>query len=180
VEPGTRLAARVRRGELAPPDDDVLADRYLAAEELLTASGFGWYEISNWTTGGTQCAHNMLYWSGGDWWGIGPGAHSHVGGTRWWNVRHPAAYGTRLSAGLSPAQAREVLTDDERQLEHVMLTVRLVDGCPVQVLSPAGRASAAAVVADGLARADAFADGRIVLTTRGRLLADAVTRRITD
>jgi oxygen-independent coproporphyrinogen-3 oxidase len=180
VEPGTRLAARVRRGELDPPDDDVLADRYLAADEMLAAAGYGWYEISNWTTGGTQCAHNLLYWTGGDWWGIGPGAHSHVGGTRWWNVRHPAAYAGRISAGLSPAQAREVLTSEERQLEHVMLATRLAEGCPVQVLSPGARANAAAVVADGLARADAYADGRIVLTTRGRLLADAVTRALTD
>ena len=90
VEPGTRLAARVRRGELPAPDDDVLADRYLVADEVLGAAGFGWYEISNWAaSGAARCAHNMLYWTGGDWWGIGPGAHSHVGGTRWWNVRAP-------------------------------------------------------------------------------------------
>jgi oxygen-independent coproporphyrinogen-3 oxidase len=180
VEPGTRLAARVRRGELAAPDGDVLADRYLAADETLTAAGFGWYEISNWTTGGTQCAHNMLYWTGGDWWGIGPGAHSHVGGTRWWNVRHPAAYAARISAGLSPGQAREILTEPERQLEQVMLLLRLADGCPLAALSPAGRANAATVVAEGLARPQAFADGRIVLSTRGRLLADTVTRLLTD
>src|SRR5271157_4742914 len=103
VEAGTRLAARVRRGELAAPDDDVLADRYLAADEVLTAAGYGWYEISNWAVSRpARCAHNMLYWTGGDWWGIGPGAHSHVGGTRWWNVRHPAAYGARIAAGNSP------------------------------------------------------------------------------
>ena len=103
VEPGTRLAARVRRGELAAPDDDVLADRYLVADDVLTAAGLGWYEISNWAAGNgsesSRCAHNELYWTGGDWWGIGPGAHSHVGGTRWWNVRHPAAYGVRIGAG---------------------------------------------------------------------------------
>jgi len=181
VEPGTRLAARVRRGELPAPDDDVLAGRYLVADEVLTAAGFGWYEISNWAaSGSSRCAHNMLYWTGGDWWGIGPGAHSHVGGTRWWNVRHPAAYGARIGAGLSPGQAREVLGDSERHLERVMLLTRLADGCPVEVLSPAGRASAAAVVADGLARPDAYAAGRIVLTSRGRLLADTVTRMLTE
>jgi putative oxygen-independent coproporphyrinogen III oxidase len=184
VEPGTRLAARVRRGELPPPDDDVLAERYLVADEALTAAGFGWYEISNWAAGGNQgpsrCAHNMLYWTGGDWWGIGPGAHSHVGGTRWWNVRHPAAYGARIAAGLSPGQAREVLGATERRLEQVMLLIRLADGCPVGVLSPAGRATAPAVVAEGLARPEAYAEGRIVLTSRGRLLADAVTRMLTE
>jgi len=180
-EAGTRLAARVRRGELGPPDDDVLADRYLAADEILTAAGYGWYEISNWAVSGpSRCAHNMLYWTGGDWWGIGPGAHSHVGGTRWWNVRHPAAYGARIAAGNSPGQAREVLSAGERQLERVMLLTRLADGCPDTVLGPAGRASVAQVVADGLADAGALARGRVVLTRRGRLLADAVTQKLTE
>jgi oxygen-independent coproporphyrinogen-3 oxidase len=181
VETGTRLAARVRRGELDPPDDDVLADRYLAADEILSAAGYGWYEISNWAgSRPSRCAHNMLYWTGGDWWGIGPGAHSHVGGTRWWNVRHPAAYAARIAAGSSPGQAREILSEAERQLERVMLLVRLADGCPVEVLGPAGQANAAQVVADGLADAAALARGRIVLTSRGRLLADAVTQKLTE
>jgi len=181
VEAGTRLAARVRRGELAPPDDDVLADRYLAADEILAAAGYGWYEISNWAVSGpARCVHNMLYWTGGDWWGIGPGAHSHVGGTRWWNVRHPAAYGARITAGNSPGQAREVLSAAERQLERVMLLTRLVDGCPAAVLGPAGRANLAQVVADGLADAGALSRGVIVLTRRGRLLADAVTQKLTE
>jgi putative oxygen-independent coproporphyrinogen III oxidase len=184
VEPGTRLAARVRRGELPAPDDDVLADRYLMADEVLTAAGLGWYEISNWAAGNgsepSRCAHNMLYWTGGDWWGIGPGAHSHVGGTRWWNVRHPAAYGARIAAGHSPGQAREVLGEPERKLEQVMLGIRLAQGWPVAGLGPAGRENAAAVVAEGLASPAAHARGRIVLTRRGRLLADAVTRALTE
>ncbi len=181
VEPGTRLAARVRRGELPAPDDDVLADRYLVADEVLTAAGLRWYEISNWAAAGpSRCAHNMLYWTEGDWWGIGPGAHSHVGGTRWWNVRHPAAYGARIAAGNSPGQAREILTEPERQLERVMLRIRLAEGCPVAVLGPAGRMNAESVVAEGLASPEALARGRIVLTRRGRLLADAVTRKLTE
>ncbi len=181
VETGTRLAARVRRGELAAPDDDVLADRYLAADQVLGAAGYGWYEISNWAaSAAARCAHNMLYWTDGDWWGIGPGAHSHVGGTRWWNVRHPAAYGARIAAGNSPGQAREVLSESERQLERVMLLLRLAEGCPVGVLGPAGRANAEPMVADGLADASALAGGRVVLTRRGRLLADAVTQKLTE
>jgi oxygen-independent coproporphyrinogen-3 oxidase len=178
VEPGTRLAARVRRGELIAPDDDVLAGRYVIADELLAAAGYGWYEISNWATSQrARCAHNMLYWTGGDWWGIGPGAHSHVGGTRWWNVRHPAAYATRIAAGASPGQAREILTEAETQLEHVMLLVRLADGCPISVLGPDGQAAVPGVVADGLATVTA--DDRLVLTRRGRLLADTVVRALT-
>ena len=120
----------------------------------------------------------MLYWTGGDWWGIGPGAHSHVGGTRWWNVRHPAAYGARVTAGNSPGQAREVLSEAERQLERVMLLIRLAEGCPVGILGPAGRANVASVVADGLACA--LPGDRIALTRRGRLLADTVTRKLTE
>src|SRR6185312_6224049 len=141
-----------------PPDDDVLADRYAAADEILGAAGYGWYEISNWAVSRTsRCAHNMLYWTGGDWWGIGPGAHSHVGGTRWWNVKHPAAYATRIAAGRSAAQAREVLADRERRLERIMLLTRLATGCPLAELEPAGRAAAADAVAGGLASGAAYA-----------------------
>jgi putative oxygen-independent coproporphyrinogen III oxidase len=180
VEPGTRLAARIRRGELTPPDDDELADRYLAADAFLGSAGLSWYEVSNWAADeAARCRHNQLYWTGGDWWGIGPGAHSHVGGTRWWNLRHPAAYAERITAGRSPGQAREILSPAERAMEQVMLATRLSDGCPVSDLAPAGRAAAAVAVADGLARPDAHAAGRVILTTRGRLLADAVIRDLT-
>src|ERR1700723_188810 len=181
VEEGTRLAAQVRRGEVAVPDDEAMADRYLAADELLSARGLGWYEGSNWGTGpAARCQHNLLYWTGGHWWGVGPGAHSHVGGVRWWNVKHPAAYAARLTAGTSPGLAREVLTGAERRLEEIMLLTRLASGCPAELLAPAGRAAAATAVADGLAEEGAYTAGQVVLTTRGRLLADAVIRDLTD
>jgi putative oxygen-independent coproporphyrinogen III oxidase len=181
VEEGTRLAARIRRGELPAPDDDAMADRYLAADELLAAAGLRWYEISNWgVSPGAACRHNLLYWTGGDWWGVGPGAHSHVGGTRWWNVRHPGAYAARLAAGVSPGQAREILTAAERSTERIMLAARLAAGCPLDELTPSGRAAAAAAVRDGLADAAAHAAGRVRLTPNGRLLADAVIRGLTD
>ncbi len=181
IEEGTRLAARIRRGELAAPDDDVLADRYLIADDRLTAAGLNWYEVSNWAADArAQCRHNQLYWSGGDWWGVGPGAHSHISGTRWWNVRHPAAYAERISANVSPGQAREVLTDAEQVTERIMLMTRLASGCPVSQLSPAGQAAAAEAVADGLASRDAFRAGVVRLTRPGRLLADAVIRAITS
>ncbi len=180
VEEGTRLAARVRRGEIAEPDDDAMADRYLAADALLSAAGLDWYEISNWAASpAAQCQHNLLYWHSADWWGIGPGAHSHVGGTRWWNVRHPAAYTAKTGAGESPAQAREVLTGQERRTERIMLTTRLASGCPVSDLDPAGTSAAARAAAGGLSDPAALADGRVVLTTAGRLLADAVIRDLT-
>ena len=181
VEPGTRLAAQVSRGEIPMPDDEVMADAYLAADELLAGRGLGWYEISNWAASPeAQCRHNVLYWTGGDWWGVGPGAHSHVAGIRWWNVKHPAAYAARLLAGSSPGQAREVLTGQERRTEQVLLLTRLAAGCPLDLLGPAGRAAAAAAVADGLAQPEAHTAGRVVLTRRGRLLADAVIRGLTS
>jgi oxygen-independent coproporphyrinogen-3 oxidase len=162
------------------PDDEAMADAYLAADELLAGRGLGWYEISNWAASPqARCRHNLLYWTGGDWWGVGPGAHSHVAGVRWWNVKHPAAYAARLRAGSSPGQAREVLTEQERRTEQVLLLTRLATGCPLDLLGPAGRAAAAAAVGDGLAQQQAHAAGRVVLTSRGRLLADAVIRGLT-
>ncbi|MEU7851588.1 radical SAM family heme chaperone HemW [Micromonospora parva] len=177
VEDGTRLAARMRRGELAYPSDDVAADRYLAAEAALDAAGFSWYEVSNWARSEeARCRHNLLYWTGADWWGLGPGAHSHVGGVRWWNVKHPSAYAQRLAAGASPGLAREVLTTDEAHMEDVMLRLRLASGLPLAVLDAAGRAGAERALAGGLLAADEYAADRAVLTLRGRLLADAVVR----
>ncbi|MGC4758789.1 radical SAM family heme chaperone HemW [Micromonospora trifolii] len=177
VEDGTRLAARMRRGELAYPSDDVAADRYLAAEAALDAAGLSWYEVSNWArTEEARCRHNLLYWTGADWWGLGPGAHSHVGGVRWWNVKHPSAYAQRLAAGASPGLAREVLTLDEAHMEDVMLRLRLASGLPLAVLDATGRAGAERALAGGLLAADEYAAGRAVLTLRGRLLADAVVR----
>jgi putative oxygen-independent coproporphyrinogen III oxidase len=179
VEDGTRLAARMRRGELPYPDDDAAADRYLAADAALSAAGFDWYEVSNWARDvSARCRHNLLYWTGGDWWGLGPGAHSHVGGVRWWNVKHPTAYVNRLKGEWSPAQAREILTPAERHTEEVMLRLRLSSGLPLDVLDEDALRTAGRVADDGLLDADRFARGQAVLTLRGRLLADAVVRAL--
>jgi putative oxygen-independent coproporphyrinogen III oxidase len=174
VEEGTRLAARIRRGELPTPDDDDLSDKYLMAEERLTAAGHTAYEVSNWSTSpATRCRHNLGYWRSHHWWGIGPGAHSHVGGVRWWNVKHPRAYASRLAAGLSPAQAREVLSAEQRRVERVLLELRLADGLSTSVLTTAEQER----IGDLLARRLAFLeDGMLILTTKGRLLADGVIR----
>jgi putative oxygen-independent coproporphyrinogen III oxidase len=177
VEDGTRMAARMRRGEMPYPSDDVAADRYLAAEAALSEAGFGWYEVSNWArTPHARCRHNLLYWTGGDWWGFGPGAHSHVGGVRWWNVKHPTSYVKRLADGVSPAHGREQLTPEDRHVEDVMLRIRLDEGLPMAKLDKHGRAAAARALHGGLLREDDFRRGVAALTLRGRLLADAVVR----
>ncbi|ASO22118.1 oxygen-independent coproporphyrinogen-3 oxidase [Actinoalloteichus hoggarensis] len=182
VEDGTALARRVRAGELPAPDEDVLARRYELIDDALSAAGLGWYEVSNWASraGGeaARCRHNIGYWSGGDWWGLGPGAHSHVGGVRWWNVKHPARYNAALAEGRSPGAGRELLDDDARRVERVLLELRLVEGLSADVLDESGRRAARLAVDDGLLTADALTDGRCVLTRRGRLLADGLVHRL--
>ena len=175
VEPGTRLAAAVRRGDVVRPDDDLMADMYALADERFAVAGLPWYELSNWAVPGQECRHNLGYWYGDDWWGIGPGAHSHVAGTRWWNVKHPAGYVRRIGDGLSPAVGREVLDPATRRVERVMLELRLAEGLPVELLDSGGLAHADQVVGEGLGRR---VGDRLVLTREGRLLADAVVRRL--
>jgi putative oxygen-independent coproporphyrinogen III oxidase len=175
VEEGTALARRVRRGEIAAPDDDVLAHRYELVDEQLSAAGFDWYEVSNWSRPGGQCRHNLGYWDGGQWWGAGPGAHSYVGATRWWNVKHPNAYAQILDGAVLPVAGFEQLTAQQRHTEDVMLRIRLRQGLPLNLLDEAERERAAAAVDDGLLKPDGK---RLVLTDRGRLLADGVVRML--
>ncbi|BBX72909.1 coproporphyrinogen III oxidase [Mycobacterium shinjukuense] len=175
VEGGTALARRVRRGELAAPDDDVLAHRYELADARLSAAGLTWYEVSNWSRPGGQCRHNLGYWDRGQWWGAGPGAHSHVGATRWWNVKHPNAYAQLLAGGTLPVAGFERLDAEALHTEDVMLRIRLRQGLSLEQLDVAERERARTLVADGLLVADG---DRLVLTDRGRLLADAVVRTL--
>ncbi|MDT9595215.1 radical SAM family heme chaperone HemW [Nocardioides zeae] len=177
VEDGTALARRVRRGEVPMPDDDDLADKYLIADAALEAAGLRWYEVSNWARrDASACRHNLAYWRSDDWWGVGPGAHSHVGGVRWWNVRHPAAYAGRLAEGVSPGHAREVLDDEVRRTERVLLETRLREGLDTAALDATGRSALPDLVARGLVEAGALERDRVVLTREGRLLADGVVR----
>lgn len=180
VEDGTALARRVRRGELSTPENDVLADRYELIDSTLAAAGLHWYEVSNWASSPrARCRHNLGYWRGGDWWGAGPGAHSHVGGLRWVNVKHPARYTALLADGDSPVAERELLTDADRYLERVMLRLRLAEGLPLDLLDDAGVREVYQAADEGLVRHAALRDGsRAVLTDRGRLLADGLVRRI--
>ncbi|HEY8752872.1 MAG TPA: radical SAM family heme chaperone HemW [Arthrobacter sp.] len=179
VEDGTKLAAQIRRGEVPGIDDDDHADKYELADQLIGEAGLGWYEVSNWSRTPEQaCRHNLAYWRGDDWWGIGPGAHSHVGGVRWWNVKHPTAYAGRLAQGVSPAAGRETLDAETRNVERVMLEARLVSGLATSTLGEHGRQAVAGLIADRLVDPHSAFRGHLVLTLKGRLLADAVVRRI--
>jgi coproporphyrinogen III oxidase-like Fe-S oxidoreductase len=198
VEDGTKLARQIRRGEVAQPDDDLAADMYELADAVLADAGYRWYEVSNWARASAvagpiesqspefhqgdgaehRSRHNLAYWQGHDWWGVGPGAHSHVGGVRWWNVKHPAAYADRIAAGQSPAAGRETLDDETRRVERVLLAVRIREGLALNELTAEGRTAVAGLIADELVDARAAFAGRIQLTLRGRLLADAVVRRL--
>ncbi len=143
VEEGTRMGALVRRGVLDSPDPDDQATKYELVDELASAAGLAWYEVSNWARPGAASRHNEAYWRSADWWGIGPGAHSHVGApdgaVRWWNVKHPRPYAERLAEGRTPAAGREVLGADDVRLERVLLGVRMAGGLPLAALSGAGR-----------------------------------------
>ena len=179
VEAGTKLARQIRRGEVAEPDDDLAAEQYELADAVLTEAGYDWYEVSNWSRGAAhESRHNLAYWQGHDWWGVGPGAHSHVGGVRWWNVKHPAAYVERILAGHSPAAGRETLGDETRRVERVLLSTRIRDGLSTSELSASGRTAVAGLIADGLVDPASAIKGTVVLTLRGRLLADAVVRSL--
>ncbi len=181
IEDGTKLARRIRSGEVPAPDDDLQAEMYELVDDAMADAGFDWYEVSNWARGAHhRSRHNLAYWRGTDWWGFGPGAHSHVAGVRWWNVKHPAAYAQRLSLGASPAAAREVPDQEARTLERILLESRIREGLPIEVVPSDRRSAVAGLIADGLVDGATALRGRIVLTRRGRLLADAVVRELTD
>ena len=182
VEPGTKLARQIRSGELAEPDDDLTADKYEYLDAALSDAGFEWYELSNFSKSAqTRSAHNMAYWNTQDWWGYGPGAHSHVGGVRWWNQKHPTGYAAALAEGVTPAAGRELLSDATRLEERLLLELRLRSGLAIEVvkaINPKATGVVATLIADGLVEASAALAGSLVLTLKGRLLADAVVRRL--
>ena len=178
VEPGTKLAARVARGEVAQPSDDVAAHRYGIIDAALKNMGMTWYEVSNWAKPGGECRHNIAYWKNQDWLGIGPGAHAHNCGTRSWNVKHPAAWAALVDAGSSPTADLEYLDQTDIAHEEIMLRLRLREGLDLKVLNEAGIAQAKLAVAEGLLEAADFANGMAVLTYQGRLLADGLVARL--
>jgi oxygen-independent coproporphyrinogen-3 oxidase len=182
VEPGTKLARQIASGLLGEPDEDLEADKYEFASSAFSSTGFEWYELSNFAKSASdESVHNLAYWTGQDWWGFGPGAHSHVGGVRWWNAKHPTSYAKPLSESISPAVGRETLDDHTRAVERVMLEIRLRKGLAVETLRQANESPSAIIaslIADGLIEPRAAFEGRLVLTLTGRLLADAVVKRL--
>ncbi len=185
VEDGTKLARQIKNGELPEPDEDLQADKYELADELLAAAGYRWYEVSNWARQSektdNRSAHNISYWQSQDWWGFGPGAHSHVGGVRWWNVKHPTGYAGKLAQGVSPAAGRETLDQRTRLEERVLLEIRVATGLGAslakQVNSEATKLIAG-FIADGLVDPKLALAGTLTLTLKGRLLADSLVRQL--
>lgn len=178
VEPGTKMGAQVRRGELPMPDEDDLADKYAAADAAFSAAGLHWYEVSNWARSADhECRHNNAYWTGQDWWGFGAGAHSHIGGVRFWNAKHPRAWADRLAQGQSPAIGREELDADTRRLEDLMLRARIRRGMRLSEL-PAGTGVLLEQFAkQGLVEPD---EEWLALSLRGRLMADFIVRELSE
>lgn len=176
VEPHTPMGRAIARGELAQPDPDDQADKYERADELLSAAGYEWYEISNWAQPGHESRHNVNYWKNGNWWGYGPGAHSHIDGVRWWNLKHPVAYAKVLEEYRLPIADCEYLTSQEIREECLLMGIRLRTGIDI----PSGTDSQILdeLIADGLIDSDAVNRGCVQLTRTGRLLADVVTRAL--
>jgi len=172
IEPGTKMGAQLNRGEISQVNDDEAADKYQLADEILNKNNYSWYEISNWAKKDKECKHNLNYWLGNNWWGIGPGAHSHVNGVRWWNHKLPKVWRELLEKQNSPALAREVLSEDQIKSEQLMLLSRLRTGLGNQELDENRIEN---LISNQLATLDA---NKIVLTLKGRLLADEVFRQL--
>ena len=178
IEEGTKLAAQIKRGEVPEVDDDLVADKYLIADEAFKEAGFEWYELSNWSKPGSESKHNMAYWNGDNWWGAGPGAHSHLNGKRFWNVKHPNLYKERIQNKQSAVADSEVLKKDQIESERLMLLLRLPSGIEKQTLNQMQLSELSEFVESGhLDRAN-WNQGRASLTLNGRLIADRILRKI--
>lgn len=178
IEEGTKLAAQIKRGEVAQVDDDLTAEKYLVADKAFTAAGFEWYELSNWAKSGSLSKHNLAYWLGDNWWGAGPGAHSHLNGKRFWNVKHPNLYKERVLANQSPVADSEVLEELQIESERLMLSLRLPSGVDKQSLNELQLAELSSYVESGHLDQANWNQGRATLTLDGRLIADRILRQI--
>ena len=177
LEDGTKLANQVKRKEFEMPDDGQTAQKYLIADTAFNQAGFEWYELSNWAKPGSECKHNMAYWRGDNWWGLGPGAHSHLAGRRFWNIKHPNSYRASLESG-SPIAGSEVLNAEQIESERVMLEIRLRSGLEKASLKSAQLETAKSYLEGGELDTESWQNGRISLTPKGRLVADRIVRSI--
>ncbi len=178
VESGTKLAARVKRGELVMPSDDETAEKYLDFDRAAEAAGYKWYELSNWAKPGGQCRHNISYWNGSYWWGVGPGAHSYLDGIRWWNIKHPTSYQKALTSGQSPEANSEILSEAQMRTEFIMLQIRMSEGIELAKLSSREKELAMSFRDTGHIWPSAWQEGRLQLTPSGRLIADRIVREM--
>lgn len=178
MESGTKLAAQIKRGELTMPNDDLMADMYLFVDSQCKSAGLTWYELSNWSKPDHESRHNVAYWRNANWWGLGPGAHSHLDGVRWWNVKHPTAYKSALFEGRSPVQEREVLTVQQKSDEAVMLAIRMRDGIALSDLSQEQIAKVSGYCQSGHLDEARWREGALQLTPQGRLIADRIVREL--
>jgi oxygen-independent coproporphyrinogen-3 oxidase len=176
VETGTKLAAKIKRGDLTMPNDDLMADMYLLVDQMCEAKGLTWYELSNWSKPGHQCRHNIAYWQNKNWWGLGPGAHSHVDARRFWNVKHPTTYKQKVFAGEPPVLDSEQLTKEQIKDEAILLGIRMREGLAVELLEPMQMEVLAVYRENGFVE---LHDDRVVLSPAGRLIADRIVREIT-
>jgi oxygen-independent coproporphyrinogen-3 oxidase len=176
VETGTKLAAQIKRGDLTMPNDDLMADMYLLVDQMCEAKGLTWYELSNWSKSGHQCRHNIAYWQNKNWWGLGPGAHSHVDARRFWNVKHPTTYKQKVFAGESPVLDSEQLTKEQIKDESILLGIRMREGLALELLEPMQMEVLAVYRENGFVE---LRDDRVVLSPAGRLIADRIVREIT-
>ena len=178
IEEGTKLAAQIKRGEVAPVDDDLAAEKYLLADKEFTAAGFQWYELSNWAKPDSLSKHNLAYWLGENWWGAGPGAHSHLNGKRFWNVKHPNLYKEKIQSNLSPIADSEVLEEIQIASEKLMLSLRLPSGVEKESLNQDQISELSDYVESGHLDLLNWNQGRATLTLEGRLIADQILRQI--
>ena len=176
VETGTKLAAQIKRGDLTMPIDDLMADMYLLVDQMCEEAGLTWYELSNWSKPGHQCRHNIAYWENKNWWGLGPGAHSHVDGKRFWNLKHPTTYKQKLFAGESPILDSEQLTAEQIKDEAILLQIRMREGLEIALLQPHQLEVLAEYRHNGFVEIN---EDRVLLTPTGRLIADRIVREIT-
>lgn len=178
IEEGTKLAGQIKRGQVQPVDDDLAAEKYLIADRAFTAAGFNWYELSNWAKPNSASKHNLAYWLGDNWWGAGPGAHSHLNGKRFWNVKHPNLYREKLQSDQSPIAGSEFLAQSQIESERLMLSIRLPTGVAKKTLSEQQIFELSEYVGSGHLDQSNWNDGRATLTVDGRLIADRILRKI--